>query len=340
MKPGEYLSDQKALIICFLLIIGFINTVVLADPSLSIHPSSLVYIDIVSLLFMAGYFSFDFRRKIVFLKEAERFEPGEAPSAAELKLTHEEKRYISLLSGHYHSYLAAIHATNEEKKEWMEYMTSWFHEIKTPIAVSRMLYETGEGSKSLEEEMDRIEHYVEQALYFSRLNDFNNDYLIQESDIDRIVKESLKAHSKAFFAKKIGLEVHFEQLEGLTDKKALLFLFNQLLGNALKYTAPGGEITVSVLKNERKIIIRDNGIGILAEDLPRVFEKGFTGKNGRELYSSTGMGLYLAQKIAAKMGHTLKIYSERGSFTEASIHFPDHGGAYHLGMETDSHLNP
>lgn len=336
MKPGEYISDQKALIICFLLIIAFINTVVLADPSLSIQPASLLYIDFVTTLIIAGYFFADFRRKKAFIKAAKTYELGGPPRGHAIKHTHEEKRYLEIITEHYQSYLEELRLTNEEKKEWMEYMTSWFHEIKTPIAVSRMLFETGEGSASLEEEMDRIEHFVEQALYFSRLNDFNNDYLIQEAEISKVVKDTLKAHSKTIFAKKIRLEVHFENLEALTDKKALLFLFNQLLGNALKYTPPGGELAVSVLSKERLIAIRDNGIGILPEDLPRIFEKGFTGKNGRELYSSTGMGLYLAKKIADKLGHTVAVQSERGVFTEARIHFPDPGSAAYLGLEAGS----
>ncbi|WP_316568250.1 sensor histidine kinase [Neobacillus sp. YIM B06451] len=338
MKLGEYVSDNKALIICFLLIIGFINAVVLADSSLSIHPASLLYIDFVSILIFSGYLVSNFHRKNAFMKEAGTYEPGGAPRLHSIKNTHEEKLYLAMITDHYQNYLEELRHANNEKKEWMEYMTSWFHEIKTPIAVSRMLYETGEGSASLEEEMDRIEHFVEQALYFSRLNDFNNDYLIQEAQIGKIVKESLKAHSKVFYAKKIRLDVRFEDFEALTDKKALLFLFNQLLGNALKYTPPGGELTVSVLPKERIISIRDNGIGIFPEDLPRVFEKGFTGKNGRELYSSTGMGLYLAKKIADKLGHAVSVQSERGVFTEARIHFPVPGGAAYLGLEAENHM--
>ncbi|WP_409275244.1 sensor histidine kinase [Neobacillus sp. SCS-31] len=337
MKPIEYMSGQKALIVCLLLIIGFMNTVALADPSLSILPASLLYIDFVSVLIIAGYLFYDFRRKNAFLKELESYEPGGLPSGHGIKPTEEEKLYIGIIAGHYRSSLEGLRRANDEKKEWMEYMTSWFHEIKTPIAVSRMLYETGEGSPSLEEEMDRIEHFVEQALYFSRLNDFNNDYLIQEAEIGKIVKESLKAHSKVFYAKKIRLDVRCEDFEALSDKKALLFLCNQLLGNALKYTPPGGELTVSVLSKERMISIRDNGIGIFPEDLPRVFEKGFTGKNGRELYSSTGMGLYLAKKIADKLGHSVSVESERGVFTQAAIHFPVPGGAAYLGLEAENH---
>ncbi|RDU38305.1 sensor histidine kinase [Neobacillus piezotolerans] len=337
MKPGEYISGQKALIACFLLIIGFMNSVALADPSLSIHPASLLYIDFVSVLIIAGYLFYDFRRKNAFLRELESYDPGGHSSGQGIKHTYEEKWYLAILTRHYRSYLEDLRMANEEKKEWMEYMTSWFHEIKTPIAVSRMLHEAGEGSGSLEEEMDRIEHFVEQALYFSRLNDFNNDYLIQETEIGKIVKDALKVHSKAFFAKKIHLEVRFEYIEALTDKKALLYLFNQLLGNALKYTPAGGELVVSVLSKERLITIRDNGIGISPEDLPRIFEKGFTGKNGRELFSSTGMGLFLAKKIADKLGHEVRIHSERGVFTEARIHFPIPGGATYLGLEAENH---
>ncbi|RHW35696.1 sensor histidine kinase [Neobacillus notoginsengisoli] len=333
MNFRGYFSDQKALIGCFMLIMAFMNIVVLSDPALKIHMSSLLYIDSIAILIMAGYFILDFRRKNAFFKSADKLELGQPIDFRGVRFSNEEKRYMNLLARHHASYLDKIHKSDLEKKEWMEYMTSWFHEIKTPIAVSRMLFETGDGSKSLEEEMDRIEHFAEQALYFSRLNEFNNDYLIQELEIDSLVKELLKAHSKTFFAKKIRPVVHLESFICLTDKKALQFILNQLLGNSLKYTGAGGELRITVRSKNKTIVISDNGIGISPEDLPRIFEKGFTGKNGRKLHSSTGMGLYLAKKIADKLGHRIKIHSEKGSYTEACIHFPDHGDAFHMGAK-------
>ncbi|MGE6256397.1 sensor histidine kinase [Heyndrickxia sporothermodurans] len=233
--------------------------------------------------------------------------------------TYANQLTISVLKHQRKKYLEQIDKLDDEKKEWLEYMTSWFHEIKTPIAISRMIYESEKNLNSLEEEMDRIEFFVEQALYVSRLHDFHKDYLIQEVALDHIVKEAIKMNIKSFLTKKIKLKLELDSFNVITDKKALLFIINQLLSNALKYTKNEDKITISVMEN--RLIVNDTGRGISSEDLPRVFEKGFTGKNGRQHYSSTGMGLYLAKNLTEKLGHDLHICSELNKFTEAMIVF-------------------
>ena len=171
--------------------------------------------------------------------------------------------------------------------------------------------------------MDKIEYFIEQALYFSRLSNFNKDYLIQEMDLERMVKQTVKMHMKSFLAKKISLHLELDKFEVLTDKKGVLFIINQILSNSLKYSDDHGSITIMTDKNNRFLTIKDSGIGIDSSDIPRVFEKGFTGKNGRQLHSSTGMGLYLAKKTAEKLGHVMSITSEKDNWTEVRIYFPE-----------------
>lgn len=323
MRLSQYLRSQKWLILTYVILMIFFAVITLLDPIVSIHITSILYIEGIGLILLIAYCGFDYnKKKTIYDDLRERIELDryiDFPEAA----SDENELIIQLLKHQQDRYLKRIEDIKIERKEWQEYMTSWFHEIKTPIAVSRMIYETGGSLESLEEEMDKIEHFIEQALYFSRLSDFHKDYLIQENDLERIVKESVKIHMKTFITKKIRLNIEMDKFELLTDKKGLMFILNQILSNALKYTDYHGSITIRIDEKRRILTVKDSGIGIDSSDLPRVFEKGFTGKNGRQLHSSTGMGLYLARKTAEKLGHAISITSEKDKWTEAIIYFPE-----------------
>ena len=142
--------------------------------------------------------------------------------------------------------------------------------------------------------------------------------------LDRLVKEAVKKQAKTFINKKINIEIDNIDLVVTTDKKWLSFILDQVLSNALKYTSPGGRIKIygSIEDKAQKLIIEDNGIGVKSEDLRRVFDKGFTGYNGRENYKSTGIGLYLSKKLARKLGHDISIESKYGEYTKIIIIFP------------------
>jgi signal transduction histidine kinase len=220
-----------------------------------------------------------------------------------------------------------IHEMNriqDRQNEHYDFIVSWFHEIKTPIAVLRLLQQTDMDANSLREEISKIEHYVDQALYYAKLDSFNQDYDIQGCDILKITKEIVKSHSKTFFSKKIRINMTADRLEVPSDPKWIQFIVDQLLTNSLKYTQYGGEITISVFETpqEKQIVIRDNGIGISQKDLPRIFNRGFTGETGRKYAKSSGMGLYLAQQLSNKLGHYISCTSKVGEHTQFIIHFP------------------
>ncbi|MDF2723712.1 MAG: histidine kinase [Paenibacillus sp.] len=226
-----------------------------------------------------------------------------------------------------------IHALNEvhmRQAEHYDFIVSWFHEIKTPIAVLRLMQQTELDRRSLDEQIGRIEHYVDQALYYAKLDNFNQDYEIVNCDLEPLVKEAVKAHSKTFIAKKIKIRLDLPPTVVQSDSKWLFFILNQLLTNSLKYTAEQGEITItaSADQREKRLVVRDDGIGIASQDIPRIFNRGFTGANGRTHVKSTGMGLYLAQELANKLGHYISCESEAGRYTAMTIHFPKHDDAY------------
>lgn len=300
---------------------SFIVSMMIIDPLYSIHISNILYIVFISSIIFLTYLVLCFYRKKAFISQMNRYIEQEGLIDLPEGSTNEEFFYIQLLKKQHQKNLIEIEKLNTEKKEWLEYMTTWFHEVKTPLAVSKLIFETKGSMDSLEEEIVKIEHLIEQALYFSRLNEFNKDYLIQEIDVAKVVKEGLKLNMKSFLVKKININLHLQSLEVFSDKKGLLFMINQILSNALKYTPSQGEISISI--KDRCLMIKDSGIGIAQEDLPRVFDKGFTGRNGRAYHNSTGMGLYLTKRMAAKLGHSIALSSNQNEYTEVVIHFPE-----------------
>lgn len=328
MTFKHYLSDQKWLLFTFYFILLFISTLISVDPKLQVTMGSILYMAIVSTIIFNVYFLGFYFNKKTQLEKWEQFALDGLGTCPEAK-TFEQKVYVQTLRNVSDNYLKQIQKRNESAKEQLEFMTQWFHEIKTPIAVSRLLLETEVESLSLQEEMNRIEGYVEQALYFSRLHDFNKDYVIQEIDLEKLIKEIVMAESKTFISKKIKVEMPKINLTVLSDKKALTYIIRQLLLNSLKYTNEHGEISLTLNPKTKQLTLRDNGMGIPAEDLPRVFEKGFTGKNGRTHQRSTGMGLYLAKKTVEKLGHDISLSSQVGIFTEAILTFSEEENSFY-----------
>lgn len=199
-----------------------------------------------------------------------------------------------------------------EQQESLDYYTTWVHQIKTPIAVMRMLLQTEdtEEHRALSAELFRIEQYVEMVLSYIRLGNGGNDFVFQEYDLDSLIRQSIRKYAPQFVHRKIRLIYEPVQVTVLTDEKWLSFLLEQLLSNAVKYTYQGS-VTIRVTP-DKKLTIADTGIGIAPEDLPRIFEKGFTGYNGRANKKATGLGLYLCKQAAEKLGITLTAESQPG----------------------------
>lgn len=206
-----------------------------------------------------------------------------------------------------------------ERTESMDYYTTWVHQIKTPISVMRMTLqgEDTEEHRELLAELFRIEQYVEMALNWMRLGSDSSDFLFREYALDGIVRQAIHKYAPQFIKRRIRLSYEPTDVKVLTDEKWLLFIIEQILSNAVKYTREGS-VSVRVVP-DKVLEIEDTGIGIAPEDVPRIFEKGFTGYNGRAERKSTGLGLYLCRLTAEKLSHGIRVESTVGVGTKVSI---------------------
>ncbi len=204
----------------------------------------------------------------------------------------------------------------KNETEIIDFYTMWVHQIKTPIFALKLLIKKYPENSALLSELTKIEQYSDMVLNFVKLNDASTELDIKSHSVKEILSESIKDFSGVFISKKIKLKTNFSDLTIKTDKKWLKFIVDQVISNSLKYTEQG-EICIDMSDN--KIIIEDTGIGISAEDLPRVFEKGFTGKIGRLYQNSTGIGLYLCKKSADLLGVKINISSQKGRGTIVEI---------------------
>ena len=209
----------------------------------------------------------------------------------------------------------------QKNTDMVDYYSMWVHQIKTPIAAMNFLLDNEEvDQKILQQELFKIERYVEMVLTYIRLDSISSDYVITKINLDEVVKDSVKKYATIFINKKIKLNYVSHETIVISDKKWLSFAFEQILGNSVKYSSASGEITIETCEN--KLVIEDKGIGIKEEDLPRIFEKGFTGFNGRYEKKSSGLGLYLCKKTLDKLGHHIEISSKVGEGTRIEITFP------------------
>lgn len=210
---------------------------------------------------------------------------------------------------------------NAKQSNADDYYTAWVHEIKTPIAVMKLcLNGDGEKDRVLQTELFRIERYVDMVLDYVRLESNSNDLVIEQFGFDEIIRDVLRKYASQFVFKKIRLSCDIAPEQVITDKKWLSFILDQLISNALKYTS-SGEITVKAGQNV--IRISDTGTGIATEDIPRIFEKGFTGLNGRINRKSSGLGLFLSQKAARLLSAEITCESVRGEGSTFTVCLPE-----------------
>lgn len=234
------------------------------------------------------------------------------------KIEEDYQELIRLLDN---SKMTIIYEKDNSLSNMIDYYTLWAHQIKTPIAAMRLILQSEESkvNEELLEQLFRVEQYVEMVLQYLRMESESSDLVIKRYPLDNIVKQAVKKYAKSFIRKKIKLNYEDLNCGVITDEKWLVFVIEQILSNSLKYTTSG---SISIYMDKEMpdtLVIEDTGIGIQEEDLPRVFEKGYTGYNGRADKKSTGIGLYLCKRIVKKLSHTIAIESTIGKGTKVKI---------------------
>lgn len=279
------------------------------------------YAALVCLFLLLVWLAVDYRRFAVRLRLLRRLEQEITLSTEQLPEPDGalEAQYQALVRALDADRRAQLTRSQQGYQELVEYYTVWAHQIKTPIAAMRLLLQDADTDeqRALLEQVQSVEQYVEMVLGYLRLESPSSDYVIRNYALDDIVRQAVRKYASQFIRRRLRLEYTPLNVSVITDEKWLLFVIEQVLSNALKYTRSG---SVSItLEAPKTLCIRDTGIGIASEDLPRVFEKGFTGCNGRTDKRATGIGLYLCRRILEKLGHTIAITSTVGEGTTVRI---------------------
>ena len=317
-KLLHYFYDKKAF---YLLSLSFILIFYIILYLYNALIDAIQYATILCLVLLVIYFCVDFTidyrktKRLESLLQMKNIYALDLPSSS-LFL---EKQY-QLLLHQMNDLLKETKAFQENNnQEMLDYFTMWVHQIKTPIFALRLLiHSQNASSQEMLLQVLKIEQYVDMALHYMKLGQISSDLRIQYYDLNHIIQDVLKKEATFFIQKKLTLQLDHIDLKVLTDEKWLSFVLEQILSNALKYTKTGG---IHIYVKEEVLYIEDSGIGIKAEDLPRIFEKGFTGYNGRMDKKASGLGLYLCARILKYLGHPIQLSSKQGVGTTVMIDF-------------------
>lgn len=330
MKLKEFIKDKLLLINLLLLSIIMIEILLLVYK---IEPTMRLVIAIIPILLTIIAFVVEYNKKKVFYNKLtqEIQELHEKYLISELTVMPnflEGKILKETLEETGKSMLENVNKYKYLQEDYKEYIELWIHEIKLPIAASKMVIENNKNeiTKSIEEELDKIENYIEQALFYARSNTVEKDYTITKSNLAEIVNNTILKNKNILISSKVNLDLHELERQVYTDSKWAIFIINQIIQNSIKYLKDENK-KIEIYAKEQKenviLYIKDNGIGIKKGEITRVFEKGFTGENGRITEKkSTGIGLYLCKKLCDKLGLGLELNSEKNVGTEVRIVFP------------------
>lgn len=317
----EYLCRQRKLLVLLVLFSSIFAAVfsLYNLPLESIFYAAAFCFVVGIVLFAVSFFRFARRHQVLerLLQNVEEvdFQMPVPSGAAEA----DYQALVRAVANHRNRVVAESEST---KKDMLDYYTLWAHQIKTPIAAMHLLLQQQDAAQVelLSAELFKIEEYVEMVLSYLRLGSEATDYVLRPCDLDAIIRSCLRKYAKLFILKKLSLQFTACHTTVITDEKWLSFVLGQLFSNAIKYTSENG--IIRIYGDGNTLVVDDTGIGIRPEDLPRIFEKGFTGYNGRENQKSSGIGLYLCRQVTERLGIDLSITSRFGDGTIARLTLP------------------
>lgn len=332
MKIAEYLKSKL-----LVFIVHFISMVMLSFFLLAVGNT----LGTVSLILLAwfiialSFYVIDYVQKNTYFKSTfsllnhldKRYLIGEImPDSFRI----EDIKYREIIRQSSKSVIEAIHGIENEQRDYQEYIESWVHEIKTPLTSIHLICTNhkDENTRKILMELSKVDHYVDTALFYAKSNQVHSDYLIKKCDLKEIILETIARNQQYLIQNQMKIDIDCETELVPCDKKWLEFILTQILLNAVKYKkGDTGTIVFSVQRNSDNtaLVIQDFGIGIAGSDISRVFEKGFTGDNGRTavgMEKATGMGLYLCKKLCNNLGLAIDIQSVQNEYTKVCLTFP------------------
>lgn len=328
MSFKDYILDKIVYIIFYCIFIFFLTIML---NSLSLNKEGIVFLDLIILIFNLIMLLYEYKVKSEYYNELK----SNLDSLDKKYLISQIQECPNFYDGQlfYDVIQQTDKSMNDEIfnyknsiKEYKEFLEMWVHEIKTPIASSKLIIENNKNeiTQNIDEELDKIDNLVEQVLFYAKSNEVQKDYIISKIRLKNIITTYLKANYKLFL--NYDVAVNIDNLDNdvtvYTDKKWIIFIISQIISNSIKYGAKIIKIYSKEDKTNCSLYIQDNGIGIPSEDLIRVFDKGFTGINGRKYSKSTGIGLYLCKKLCNKLDIGIDVSSKQGYGTMLKIVFP------------------
>ena len=311
-----FIWEHKATYLVWLLLLGTqALTLYLYDQTQAILGDTLLF----SCLIIFSYTLVAFSRWQRKLKQLQLLQTNFSHELLPLSTSQAEMLYQQIAEELEQKLVAELEHSRLKKQEMLEDFGIWLHQVKTPVSALDLLIQAQGNDPKMRAELFKVNEYLQLMLNYLRQQLDNSDLVFEQVALDQVIKEVLKKYA-LFFAQK-GLRVEFVDLDAkvTTDKKWLIFILEQLIFNAIKYTNTG---TITFSFNGDHLAIKDTGIGIKAQDIPRVFDKGFTGYNGRQDQRASGLGLYLSQKVATKLGCKLELTSKVGQGTTVKVYFP------------------
>lgn len=327
-----YIKDQKSWLIFFFVSLALIDFILWIDEGISVEFNAILYFNILLGVLFLIFLVWRYQMETKFTKQLAELIEGEIDNwfIALPEATYEREKIVKAL---------LLRAGEDFSKELDEavalnlqegdYTAAWVHEVKTPLTAMKLTIDEHRGNpafRQIEAEWLRLHLLVDQQLSISRLSSLETDYVLEKTSVQKLVSAEVRELASWCMEKNIAVEFEGAALEVTADIKWCRFMIRQFLTNAIKYSPIGGTITILIEENESgrvQLGIQDEGPGIEAHDLPRIFEKGFTGGAGRIHNAATGLGLYLAQTVATKMGITIRAEAEKNKGTLIEITYPN-----------------
>lgn len=328
MKFSDYITDRIVSFVCFVISEGLVFGLLWL---VEVPMVFIIFTGIIFLLFFLFSLIWDYHRRSGYYKRLLQLldqldektllmEIAERPGFLDAKIV----SYILKQNNKYQN--DKIAEMQKQSRDYRDFLDTWVHEIKTPITSARLIIENEKNPTTLkiEDELRKIDNFVELVLYYARSSDVEKDFKVENTTLKALVSTALKTYSKPII--QAGGRIHMEGMDipVCADSKSCSFIIGQVISNAIKYRQEEFrlEFRSQVQKNRIALLIHDNGIGISRADLSRVFDKGFTGENGRRFPKSTGIGLYLCKKLCDRMNIAISISSEKGQGTTVALYFP------------------